>query len=158
MTVGTPRANSWTMKRLDIPPNWLLGFMALAYAQSLVWDGGGGAWVTGLGYVLVVAGLGLAIWAFRTMTAARTTPVPHREPSALVTSGPFGFTRNPIYLADVVILLGVVVICRAWASLVLVPLLASVIERRFIEAEEARCEAAFGAEWAAYAGRVRRWL
>ncbi|MEM8752089.1 MAG: isoprenylcysteine carboxylmethyltransferase family protein, partial [Pseudomonadota bacterium] len=66
--------------------------------------------------------------------------------------------RNPIYAADVAILIGWGVSLGAALPFLVVPAFAVVIQRRFILAEEARLEAAFGEAFRDYKTRVRRWI
>lgn len=139
----------------DYPPVWLAGAVALAWGQAQVWS------LPGLpvaGAVLVAAGVVLLAVAVVQFARAGTTVVPHAAPSALVTGGVYGVSRNPIYLADVLILTGLCVRWGAWPSLVLVPVFMAVITARFIRPEEARLRAAFGPAFDEWAARVRRWL
>lgn len=143
---------------IDTPPVWLAGFLALAWAQAaLVPILPAPGWLRPAGAVLAGAGLLVLLWALAAFRAQRTSVVPRERPSAVLTGGPFAFSRNPIYLADAMILGGLVL---RWdlASLPLVPAFAALIARRFIAAEEAVCAAAFGTAWAGYAARVRRRL
>jgi protein-S-isoprenylcysteine O-methyltransferase Ste14 len=80
------------------------------------------------------------------------------EPDALVTTGVFARTRNPIYLGDAAILAGLVLFWQAWPSLVLVPLFVWLITDRFIRPEEERLHARFGVRFEQWAQRTRRWL
>jgi protein-S-isoprenylcysteine O-methyltransferase Ste14 len=149
------------MKLIDIPPVWLLLCILVAWGQSryLPIDWGSGAtWTLYVGGGLVVGGIVLAVLAVLEMRKAKTTVIPHMEPDALVTTGVFSFTRNPIYLADVMILLGLILWWGAIISLILVPLFLMMIERRFIIPEEARLRAAFGEAFDAYVEKVHRWL
>lgn len=147
------------MKRLDYPPVWLAGFVALAALIGAVAPGPdlgiagsvAGTALLGLGVVLAV----LAAMRFR---RAATTIVPHREPDALITTGIYRFSRNPIYLGDLLILAGLALMFDAPLALVLVPVFGVVLTRRFIAPEEARLRAAFGAAFEDYARRTRRWL
>ena len=111
-----------------------------------------------VGQALVLAGLVLMGAAALQMVLARTTVIPRRNPSALVTGGLFAWSRNPIYLADAIILTGAVL----WLDAVLaLPLIASfvwLIQTRFIRDEEARLTEAFGPEFDLWAARVRRWV
>lgn len=139
----------------DYPPVWLAGFAALAWGQAQLWELPGlplaGSVLAGAGFVLMA----VAAWQF---ARARTTIVPHELPTTLVTTGIYGYSRNPIYLADVLILSGLCLIWGAWLSLILVPVFMLVIERRFIRLEEARLAASFGPAFKAWAARVRRWI
>lgn len=143
----------------DVPPVWLATFLGIAWLQTRVWPPGevpallvlAGLALAGTG-VVVLAG---AAWPF---LRERTSIVPRRRPSALITDGLYRFSRNPIYLADALILAGGCLAMGAWSGLVLVPAFLLWIERRFIRDEEAGLAAAFGPEFEAYRKRVRRWI
>ena len=146
------------MQHLDYPPVWLLGALALAWAQAAGLPVAGPGWFVPVGTALALAGAGMMAVAAVEFLRARTTIVPHRMPDALITGGLYRLSRNPIYLADALLLAGLCLRWGAWPSLVLVPLFMAVITRRFIVPEEARLRAAFGAEYDAYRARVRRWV
>jgi protein-S-isoprenylcysteine O-methyltransferase Ste14 len=140
----------------DTPPVWLAGCIALAWAQAQwlpLWP----APAPWLGAAAVVFGLALFLWAGVQFRRRRTSIVPRETPAALLTTGPYALTRNPIYLADALILAGLALRWDA-GGLVLVAGFVALISGRFIAGEEALCRAAFGARWDAYAARVRRWL
>jgi protein-S-isoprenylcysteine O-methyltransferase Ste14 len=143
---------------LDYPPVWLLAFLALARVQSQVLPLGGPGLAYWPGTVLALAGVALMAAAAVQFLRARTTIVPHETPRALITTGVYRLSRNPIYLADAMLLAGLCLRWGAWPSLFLVPVFVAVITRRFILPEEARLRTAFGPEFEAWAGRVRRWL
>ena len=103
-------------------------------------------------------GLVFIFWAAGTMMAARTTVVPHMRAAELVTTGPFRFSRNPIYLGDALILAGLILRWDAVLALPLVPIFVWLIERRFIIAEENRLRRKFRHEFARYEQKVRRWV
>lgn len=143
---------------IDLPPVWLAGFAALVWAAGAVWPVPLDGALHAAGLVLVGTGLALMIAAAWEMRRRRTTVVPHQQPSALVVSGVFRFSRNPIYLGDALILAG---LCLRWdapAALLLVPVFMAVIARRFIIPEEARLRQGFGAAFGDWAARTRRWL
>lgn len=144
---------------LDYPPVWLMGALGIAGVQGHLAPLPLGGVVHGLGTALALGGLALAVWAALEFRRARTTIVPHETPSQLVTSGPYAFSRNPIYLADVLILLGIGLRMEAApAALILAIVFVKVIEARFILPEEGRIKARFGPAFEAYAARVRRWV
>ena len=143
-------------KTLDYPPVWLVAFAALAWVFRS--DGVLPGFLAPLGIVLVLGGLVLAALAAYELRRHETTIIPHETADALVTSGVFSRSRNPIYLADVVILVGLGLIWGSTLGLVLAPALALVLERRFILPEEARLAARFGADFDAYRELTRRWL
>ncbi|MEM6482942.1 MAG: isoprenylcysteine carboxylmethyltransferase family protein [Pseudomonadota bacterium] len=148
------------VKWIDLPPVWLSAALAVVWAQArFVGLGlGFGGWAEIVGGVLVTVGIVLILAAIWQMREQKTTPVPHRVPSALVTSGVFAWSRNPIYLGDVLILSGLILRWDALLSLVLVPCFVWLIGNRFIAAEESRCQDAFGSEFADYKSRTRRWI
>ena len=148
------------LRDIDTPPLWLALALVAGWALGRVWPGPGLGW-PGLGWpglLVVVAGLVLMSLALLTMGRARTTFIPRRDPTALVTGGVFGLSRNPIYLADAMILTGALLYWGAWAGLPLVPLFMVLITRRFIRDEEARLHAGFAAAYEAWAARVPRWF
>ena len=112
----------------------------------------------GLGMVLIAAAIALFVWARATLLQAGTTILPHRPSSALVKTGPFAFSRNPIYLANVLVLTGLALLLNKLAFLIVVPLFAVAVTFLAIRREERYLLDRFGDEWADYADRVRRWL
>lgn len=110
--------------------------------------------------VLVCAGVAIDVAAIVTFRRARTTvdPTKPRTASILVTSGVFGFTRNPMYVGLVLYLLAWAVYLSNWLSLMIVPLFVLYIRRFQIEPEERALESLFGERYARYKERVRRWL
>ena len=141
------------MKFLDLPPFWLLACAFIAWnfkgpLPSIFWPG----------LILLIVAAWIIIAALAAFRRAKTTVVPHQQPSALITDGIFRFSRNPIYLADVMILLGISLIWGSVAGLLLTLTLALVLDRRFIQPEEARLSTAFGADFEYYRGSVRKWL
>lgn len=144
-----------------MPPVWLAAFCTLAWLQSTWWPMGlgfGPVWADFAGGILVGGGLvliALAAWEFR---RHRTTIIPHETASSLITTGIFSRSRNPIYLADSLILTGLILRWDAVLALPLIPLFVWVLERRFILPEEARLKAKFIAAYHRYTQQTNRWL
>lgn len=113
---------------------------------------------------------GVAGWTLMTLAALigtisiatfwrrRTTILPMRAASALVTEGPFRFSRNPMYVAMALLYVGAASWYGSVWPLLLFPLVIFVISRFVIAREEAYLERRFGSEYVAYKRRVRRWL
>lgn len=159
---GEVMANTVTQriaKVFDWPPVWLavslLSVWSLGQLLPFALIGRAGQ---GVGLAFGAAGLALMGIAAAQMWRARTTVIPHSTPTALVSSGVFRFSRNPIYLGDVLVLLGAVFYFDALVGIILVPLFMKVIEKRFIFAEEAGLKAAFGESFDIWAAAVRRWV
>ncbi len=148
------------MKWIDLPPVWLAASMALMWgiAAAVPFPAitGPAPLITGRG--VIVAAVIVMIWAAITMRRHRTTIVPHLTPSALVTDGPFRFSRNPIYAADVLILIGWAVSLGALLPVLVIPVFATIITRRFILPEEAKLAEGFGPAFREWCATTRRWV
>ena len=145
------------LQMLNSPPVWLTGFLAAAWGMARLWAPLGNALVWP-GWALVGAGLTLFIWSALAFRKARTTIVPREPPSALVESGPYRFSRNPIYLADLIVLAGVALILGAPLALILLVPFRAVLLRLFVLPEEAVLERDLGQPYLDYKARVRRGL
>lgn len=111
-----------------------------------------------LGTVLLAAAAPLLLTAPLLFLRRRTTIIPHRESSQLITSGPYRFTRNPMYVGFVLVYLGATVIANTPWSLLFLPLPVWVMHTRVIPYEEANLTRVFGDAYRTYAARVGRWL
>ena len=111
-----------------------------------------------MGMVLAASGLTLGITAFRTMRDAQTSPNPQEPVTAIVTTGPFQLSRNPIYVSMTLLYSGIAVLNNALWPLFLLPIVLRLINRGVIEREERYLERKFGAPYLAYKQRVPRWL
>lgn len=110
------------------------------------------------GPVLMGLSLALILWAAQQFRRARTAIIPFRPVSALVVTGPFKYTRNPMYLGMAGFLLGAAVYLGTVTPFIVLPAFVALIQERFILAEEAMLEEAFGAAYLDYKTRTRRWL
>jgi protein-S-isoprenylcysteine O-methyltransferase Ste14 len=100
----------------------------------------------------------LILWTALLFRRHRTTILPQRAASTLVTQGPFRFSRNPIYLSFALLHLACAIANGSPGMLLTLPLVVVVMDRHVIAAEEAFHQRQFGAAWQAYRARVRRWL
>ena len=119
---------------------------------------GSGMWREGVGVVLV------GLWAVLTATSvrrfwlARTSILPIRPASALIQSGPYRFTRNPMYLGFALLTIAFALFFNTyWPIVLLIPALL-LIQRLVIRPEERYLRRRFGADYEAYTRKVRRWL
>ena len=96
-------------------------------------------------------------WAMAEFRRHRTTILPQRQPTSLLCRGPFRFSRNPLYLAMLVLTM-VPWLARGQIGLSLAPLLFFAFANwAVIPGEEARLRELFGNAYADYCRRVRRW-
>lgn len=107
---------------------------------------------------LLAFGVILAVWSRRTFESAGTNVNPSLPSTTLVVTGPFGFSRNPMYVARTFLYVGLGLMVNAlWVVAVLVPLLL-VMHYGVVKPEERYLEAKFGEAYRQYRSRVRRWL
>jgi protein-S-isoprenylcysteine O-methyltransferase Ste14 len=111
-----------------------------------------------LGLPVLAAGVTLAAWFFTTMRHAGTPVDPRQAPTKLVEEGPFAITRNPGYLGMALVYGGVSLLTGSRWPLLLLPGVLATVDRGVIEREEAYLQQRFGASYAGYRSRVRRWL
>jgi protein-S-isoprenylcysteine O-methyltransferase Ste14 len=111
-----------------------------------------------LGWPLIVGGLVIGSLGFREMRRAETNVDPRQPTTAIVTEGPYRFTRNPLYLSMTLIYAGITALANALPAAVLFPIVLRIVRRGVIEREERYLERKFGDEYLIYKARVRRWL
>ena len=111
-----------------------------------------------IGIVLMVLGFSTILLAARSFRKHETTIIPDGQPSALMEGGLFAYSRNPIYVAMAVLLIGSgLAIGHIWA-LIVVPLFLLLVQQIWIVKEEENLETEFGQIYRNYKRRVRRWL
>jgi protein-S-isoprenylcysteine O-methyltransferase Ste14 len=111
-----------------------------------------------VGWLLVLAGLAIAMIASNAFRRAGTPVVPFEPSTVLVTDGLFRYTRNPMYLGLVILLLGIAIALGTLSAFLPIPVFVWIIQKWFIEGEERFLEEIFGEDYLAYRRRVRRWL
>jgi protein-S-isoprenylcysteine O-methyltransferase Ste14 len=111
-----------------------------------------------LGLPLIFGGLAIGLLGFREMRRAETNVDPYKPATAIVTEGPYRFTRNPLYVGMMLVYSGITALFNALPAAMLLPLALAVMRRGVIEREECYLERKFGDEYLAYKARVRRWL
>ncbi len=131
---------------------------AMAQALPIAWPGvdDSAARVIGIGFGVV--GVVLVAWAIAALIGGGTTVMPDKASTALVTSGPYGYFRNPIYLGEVLILLAAAELTKnVWyiATAASFAVLVTVLQ---ILPEERHLEARFGDAYRDYKSRTRRWI
>ena len=148
------------VKRVIYPPIWLAFGLITVFAANEFFPGPRFTSLAGqvAGGVLILIGLVLLVNAGGLFKRAGTDLIPFRNVSALVTEGVYRFTRNPMYLGMVAVLLGCAVTVGASMALVVPLVFAVIVEARFIRPEEAMLRELFPEEYAAYCERVRRWI
>ena len=144
----------------DWPPIWLLFAMSQVWLLSRAFPSlSYPIKILGLlGWTLIVAGVILMVFSAYLFWRHRTSVIPKRTPESLITTGPYRFSRNPIYLADLMILIGLVLIYGSIVGLIPIIAFVSIINARFIKHEESYMLAEFGDVFSTYCTQVRRWV
>ena len=148
------------VKRGPLPPVFFLGGLLLQWGLHTfvpVIRIIHGAWAVS-GAIPIVVGVTVMVLGDRQFKKVSTAINPFDRPSALVTSGVFRRSRNPMYLAMIVILIGGALAWGTLSTFVVPPALAWLLSRKFIVMEEAALSETFGADYDDYKRRVRRWL
>ncbi len=110
------------------------------------------------GTVLVALGLANDVWCALTLRRHKTTILPHQAVTALVTNGPYRFSRNPIYISELAMTLGCSLLLRSPAIMMATPLLLLALTKLAVEPEERHLRAKFGAEFERFCAQTPRWL
>ncbi|MCL6707839.1 isoprenylcysteine carboxylmethyltransferase family protein [Pseudomonas sp. R2.Fl] len=110
------------------------------------------------GVALLILAVLLDLWALKTLFSARTTVMPNRSASRLVTDGPYRFTRNPVYLGYTASTIAFGLILGNPWFLIAAFAAAVVTSQIVIRREEMHLLARFGIEYERYCRRTRRWL
>ena len=111
-----------------------------------------------LGWPSVFAGLGIGLLGFRQMKRAQTNVQTRKPTTAIVSEGPYRYTRNLLYVGMTLIYGGFTARANALPAALLLPVVLSVMRRGVIEREERYLERKFGDEYLRYKARVRRWI
>lgn len=133
---------------------WLLG-----WSLPLPWFGGITAEVLfAAGILMILGALAIDVAAMTTIQRAKTTIMPHRKVDHLVTKGVFTVSRNPIYIAHTMLVIGAGLISGIAWYFPLAFLAAWATQKFGIEREEKHLESRFGKAYRDYKKRVNRWI
>ena len=111
-----------------------------------------------LGLILILSGISLVFVSFRFMRKMKTTFIPDGTPEVLISSGPFKFSRNPIYLGMLTILVGVAFLMSSLSAIIIAIVFGIIINFTWIAHEEKKLHELFSEDWENYSSKVRRWI
>jgi protein-S-isoprenylcysteine O-methyltransferase Ste14 len=143
------------------PPLLALGALAIGIVTEQALGGPWLAfpdWTRGVSAALGAAALALALGAVRELRRFRTAVEPWRPTTAIVSTGVYRLTRNPIYLGFVLLYAGVAIWAESLLAIALLAPLLIVLDVGVIRREERYLSAKFGAAYDDYRARVRRWI
>lgn len=115
-------------------------------------------WQLWLGFCICAAATTLALWGIVVFLRAGTNIPPDEPALAVVTGGPYRFTRNPMYIGILGLLLGLGLMLRLEWAIILWPVLALVLHYGVVLREERYMTNKFGAPYEALLSRTRRWI
>lgn len=151
-----------TFLELRIPPAALViifgaGMAAIAYAIPAPLDIPG---KTSVAIVLVLMGALVALAGVMAFRRHKTTvnPLAPEQSTSLVATGVYRFSRNPMYLGFLLVLIGWCVYLASWASTLMLPAFMVYMNRFQIQPEERALANKFGQQFSRYSNSVRRWL
>ena len=121
-------------------------------------SGGATALRVSVAGLLALGWLAVFLAAFSAFRRAHTTLIPNRPATAFVTTGPYRWTRNPMYVSMTLLYLAFALWMNSWWPVLLLVLVLIVVQEAVIAREERYLAAAFPAEYLPYTARVRRWI
>ena len=148
------------MKTKIPPPILALIMIVIIYLSSLTVETFTFSYQTVLSVLVVVVGLGCALPSFRLFANNKTTisPFTPSETTALVTSGMYRYSRNPMYLGLVLLTIAATIFFGTWLGIVIVVAFIFLLNFLQIIPEEEALLDIFGEEYVEYKKKVRRWI
>ena len=143
------------------PPLWALAYVAIAYGLSRFAGQDSIPYLPGVPFavVLIVAGVALSVSAALLFRQEGTELNPASATNQkLVMSGPFRFTRNPMYLGLVLVTLGIAFWLGAWPMFLAPIATFATANWAHIPFEEAKMRRQFSSDFEGYTRRIRRWI
>lgn len=114
--------------------------------------------ITYLGLIAIALGIITILFCAYLFKQNQTAIVPFRESSYLIRESIFNYSRNPIYLGMIIILIGVWIYLGSLTPIFIIPLFSWLIQELFIKEEERMLEDKFGEDYKEYKATVRRWI
>lgn len=146
-------------KILAPPPIIILGCYlvgaGLQYMFPYMFLPSGWEWIS---WPIIILGVALLLWSLFMLKQQDTPISPHKTPNVLITSGPYRFSRNPIYIGLLLVYVSMAVYSNALMVALMFPVAVALITKGVIMQEEERLQQAFGKKYQRYKNRVRRWL
>jgi len=160
MTMGQPDRGPgvWCPPPLLFVGGFLVAWLLDRWLTFEIDGEGAGMLQTVIGMTLLTGGLSLMGWGLVTFARARTAIIPHRPARVLVRSGPYRFTRNPMYVGLTAAYVGSAFVLNTAWPIVMLPVVLTALVRLVVWREERHLSRKFGDAYAEYGRQVRRWL
>jgi len=111
-----------------------------------------------LGIIVIIFGFSLSLGSGIFFRKLGTNPRPGIQANVLVTKGPFRFTRNPMYLGLIAMLVGVSILLGSFSPPIVIPIIFWILHTQFVLQEEKWMESWFGESYLEYKSKTPRWL
>ncbi|MEQ9619785.1 MAG: isoprenylcysteine carboxylmethyltransferase family protein [Deltaproteobacteria bacterium] len=145
---------------IAMPPLIFIIFLAIGILINLLvplsFIHGSARFISGI-IILLVSGI-IVLSAQRRMKRSGTNIDVRKPSTAVVTGGIYSYTRNPMYMSMVILLIALAFLLNNLWVLIVIPFFMAVIRKGVIMREEAYLERKFGSEYTEYKKRVRRWI
>ncbi|MBL7663318.1 isoprenylcysteine carboxylmethyltransferase family protein [bacterium] len=145
-----------------LPPIWLLlsivGMLLTHYFSPNIKLYTLNPFIFLTGLLLILFGFVLVIYCASLFRKHETPLRPFKESTALITSGPFKYSRNPIYLGMAIILIGIALLLGSLIPFLIVLGFFLIIHNQYVLREEIFMEKIFGEKFSLYKRSVRRWI
>lgn len=144
----------------DLPPLWWLGSIAVIYLFKALMPGLHFSFgvLTFISWLLLLGALGIIGWSALWFWRKKTPIEPHHTPKTLIVEGPYRLSRNPIYLALILLTLASALGHGSIFGMIAAGALWWVLDRRFAVPEEEGLKDTFGAEAKPYLEQTKRWF
>lgn len=148
------------MARAINPPEYFLAFAAIEIVLHMFFPVLliSTAPLNFAGIILIVLGIFLNLWTDKMFRKNGTTVKPFEKPRALLKSGPFSISRNPMYLGMLGILLGEAFLLGTLSPFILPLAFFIIMNASFIPTEEKNLQKAFGKRYIEYSETTRKWI
>jgi protein-S-isoprenylcysteine O-methyltransferase Ste14 len=148
------------MKIIELrPPRIAIALLVIATVVNWLLDGGGSHFASPfLGGLLGGIGTIMMLWPWWLFKKHALALCPTAETAQLITGGPYRFSRNPMYLGMVLMMLGLAVFIGKMPYYLAAVLYFTILHTIFCPYEEEKLTQTFGDQYRDYAHRVRRWL
>ncbi len=141
------------------PPLIYIGCAIVAVIVNRAWPiAAESAVLKWIGVLLLVVAIAIEVWSFFTFRKHQTTIMPNKGAAHLISDGPFGFSRNPIYVANTILMTGAALFFDALWLIPAAVSAALLTQELAIKREEQHLALKFGQAWIDYAAKVPRWI
>ena len=110
------------------------------------------------GLFIVLVGIFLDVYSVKSFLDAKGTPMPWKPPKVLLTTGPFRYTRNHIYLSWLLMMSGFAVFINLSTMFIIIPIFMLAVHFAVVRSEERNLEKRFGKRYLEYKKKVPRWI